>query len=52
MHIFKRALLTHGGAGSDPQDSDGPQAAAKIGMELMKNGKSPLDAVVDSVKYL
>jgi beta-aspartyl-peptidase (threonine type) len=52
MHIFQRAILTHGGAGSDPQDSDGPQSAAKIGMNLMENGKSALDAVVHSVKYL
>ena len=52
MHIFKRAILTHGGAGSDPKDSEGPQSAAKIGMDLMGNGKSALDAVVHSVKYL
>lgn len=52
MHIFKRAILTHGGAASDPQNSDGPLAAAKLGMDLMKNGKLALDAVVHSVKYL
>jgi L-asparaginase / beta-aspartyl-peptidase len=52
MHIFQRAILTHGGAGSVPKDSDGPQSAAKIGMDLMENGRSALDAVVHSVKYL
>jgi L-asparaginase / beta-aspartyl-peptidase len=52
MDIFQRAILTHGGALSDPQHSDGPLSAAKLGMDLMKNGKSALDAVVHSVKYL
>ncbi len=52
MHIYKRAILTHGGALTDPQDSDGPLAAAQLGMDLMKNGKLALDAVVHSVKYL
>ena len=42
MHIFQRAILTHGGALSDPQHSDGP-LAAKQGMGLMKNGKSALE---------
>ncbi|MFC1515203.1 isoaspartyl peptidase/L-asparaginase [Thermodesulfobacteriota bacterium] len=52
MHVFQRAILTHGGAGSDPQDSDGPQSAAKVGMDLMGNGKSALNAVVHAVRYL
>ena len=52
MHKFQRAILTHGGAGSNPQDSDGPLSAAKSGMDFMGNGKSALDAVVCSVKYL
>lgn len=52
MHIFQRAILTHGGSGSDPQDSDGPKSAAKKGMNLMGNGKSALNAVVHSVRYL
>ena len=52
MQIFQRAIVTHGGALSDPQHSDGPLSAAKLGMALMKNGKSALDAVVNSVKYL
>lgn len=52
MQLFKRAILTHGGAGSDQKDSNGPQSAAQAGMNLLKTGKSPLDAVVNSVKYL
>ena len=52
MHVFQRAILTHGGAGSDPQDSDGPRSAAKVGMDLMGNGKSALNAVVHAVRYL
>ena len=52
MHIFQSAILTHGGAGSNPQDSDGPQSAAKAGMDLMGNGKSALNAVIQAVGYL
>ena len=52
MPIFERAILTDGGAGSDIQDSDGPQAAARVGMDLMKNSKPALDAVVHTVRYL
>ena len=50
--MFKRAILTHGGAGSAPQDSDGPQSAAKIGMELLEIGRPPLEAVVQAVRFL
>ncbi len=52
MLKFQRAILTHGGAGSDPKDSDGPESAANLGMNLMVNGKTALTAVVDAVKYL
>jgi len=52
MHVFQHAILTHGGAGSDPQDSDGPQSAAKVGMDSMGNGKSALNAVIQAVRYL
>ncbi len=52
MQIFQRAIITHGGAGSEPRDSDGPESAAKLGMDLMENGKPALDAVVHAVKYL
>lgn len=52
MQVFQRGILTHGGSGSDPNDSDGPQSAAKIGMELMENGKSALEAAVHAVRYL
>lgn len=52
MPKFQRAILTHGGAGSDPKNSDGPKSAANIGMNLMMNGKTALTAVVDAVKHL
>lgn len=52
MSIFQRTILTHGGAGSDPQNFDGPQSAAKIGMDLMANGETALNAVVQAVRYL
>jgi len=52
VSIFQRAILTHGGAGSDPQNFDGPQSAAKIGMDFMVNGETALNAVVQAVIYL
>lgn len=52
MRVFQRAILTHGGAGSDPQHSDGPKSAANVGMNLMANGKPALNAVVHAVKNL
>ncbi|RWX43684.1 Asparaginase [Candidatus Electrothrix aarhusensis] len=52
MDVFKRAIVTHGGAGSDPQNSDGPESAAKVGMDFIENGGSALDAVLHAVRYL
>lgn len=52
MQQFRRAILTHGGAGSDPQDVDGPAAAAKSGMDLLAKGESALNAVVHAVRLL
>lgn len=52
MQIFQRAIVTHGGSGSDTRDSDGPQAAAKAGLDIMKRGKSALDAAVHAVRIL
>lgn len=49
---YKRAILTHGGAGSDPKNSDGPLSAATIGMDLMRDGQSAFEAVINAVKYL
>lgn len=49
---YSRAILTHGGACSDPKDSDGPAYAAKMGLKLMQEGQSALDAVIESVKLL
>lgn len=50
--MFHRAIITHGGAGSAPDDSDGPQSAAKIGMEILEKGRSSLEAVVQAVRFL
>lgn len=52
MPDFQRAILTHGGAGSDPKDFDGPESAAIRGMDLMVDGGTALTAVVAAVKYL
>jgi len=49
---FQRAILTHGGAGSDPNNFDGPKSAANRGMDLMIKGQTALTAVVDAVTYL
>lgn len=49
---FVRAVITHGGAGSDPKHSDGTKSAAVAGLNLIKNGKNTLDAVVSAVKIL
>ncbi|BHH86196.1 isoaspartyl peptidase/L-asparaginase [Desulforhopalus sp. 52FAK] len=50
--MFQRAIITHGGAGSAPQNFDGPQTAAKIGMQLLEKGRSSLEAVVHAVRFL
>lgn len=50
--MFQHAIITHGGAGSAPQDSDGPQSAAKIGMGILEEGRSALEAVVHAVRFL
>ncbi len=52
MYKLKRAILTHGGSASDPKDSDGTQSAAELGMSLLAGGRSAIDAVVHSVKFL
>lgn len=52
MQSFQRAILTHGGAGSNPNDFDGPQSAAEQGMALLQKGHSALSAVVQAVKIL
>lgn len=49
---FQRAILTHGGAGADPNHSDGTHSAAEAGLKLMQKGRTALDAVVQSVRNL
>ncbi|MFT5127654.1 MAG: beta-aspartyl-peptidase (threonine type) [Rhodothermales bacterium] len=52
MSEYHYAILTHGGAGSHSTDSDGPQSAARVGLDLIRNGNSALDAVVHAVRFL
>jgi len=52
MRKLRRAIVTHGGSGSNPVNSDGPQAAASVGMELMARGEEALTAVVQAVRFL
>ncbi len=52
MNTFQRAILTHGGAGSDPENSDGTLSAATLGMDFMTKDQSAFDAVVCAVSYL
>lgn len=49
---FDSVILTHGGAGSNPQHSDGTHSAACEGMDLLSNGESALVAAVQAVKSL
>ncbi len=49
---FRYAVITHGGASSDPNDSDGPDLAAQKGIESLKKGESALDSSVIAVKVL
>lgn len=49
---FERAILTHGGAGSNPDNADGTLLAAQAGMTVMAEGQSSLDAVVHAVCLL
>lgn len=49
---FERAILTHGGASSNPDDADGPLLAAQAGMAVMAEGRSALSAAVHAVSLL
>ena len=49
---FRRVILTHGGAGVDAIHANGTLVAAQLGMELMVNGQSALDASVRAVRCL
>lgn len=50
--IFRKAILTHGGAGSSSSDSDGPKAAAQLGIDILNGGGNSLDTVTCAVKFL
>lgn len=45
-------ILTHGGAGSDPDTSDGTQAAARRARDALAEGADPLDAACAAVVHL
>ncbi len=49
---FKYAVITHAGACSDPSDSDGPELAAQMSMDVLKNGRPALEGSVLAVKIL
>lgn len=40
------AIVTHGGAGAPASHSDGPERAAELGMRLLRDGGSALDAAI------
>jgi beta-aspartyl-peptidase (threonine type) len=47
-----RLIIAHGGAASNHMDADGPQAAADLGLAALREGRSPLDAVVLAAAHL
>lgn len=52
MEQLRQGIAIHGGAGSSINDRDGCEAAAQIGIEILNNGGSAVDAVVQAVKRL
>lgn len=52
MEQIKQGIAVHGGAGSSNRDRDGCEAAAQLGADILANGGSALDAVVQAVKHL
>ncbi len=49
---MQRAVLTHGGASSNPQHKDGTEQAAQIAMACLRAGKNALEAVIQAVQIL
>ncbi|MEA3190113.1 MAG: L-asparaginase / beta-aspartyl-peptidase [Thermoplasmata archaeon] len=49
---LRRAILAHGGAGSSRTEVDGPEAACRAGMEVLRKGGTPLDAAVAGCAHL
>lgn len=45
-------ILTHGGAASLSADSDGPRRAARLALDVLRRGSSPLEAAVEAVADL
>lgn len=49
---FQYAVIAHGGAGSNPENSDGPKAAITEGIKSLNNGEGALNVAVAAVKLL
>lgn len=52
MGQIRQGIVVHGGVGSSIDDRDGCEAAAQLGADILDNGGSALDAVVQAVKQL
>jgi len=49
---MKRAAHIHGGASSDPDHKDGTVIAARIATECLRDGKTPLGAVLKAIEMI
>ncbi|MDX1610781.1 MAG: isoaspartyl peptidase/L-asparaginase [Candidatus Thermoplasmatota archaeon] len=50
---MRYTVLAHGGAGSfDTKEHDGPEQAARRGLQALQHGGSPLDAAIAATKHL
>lgn len=52
MEKINQGIVVHGGAASSTDDRDGCEAAAQRGADILNNGGSAIDAVVQAVKLL
>lgn len=52
MEKLNQGIVVHGGAASSTNDRDGCEAAAQRGADILNNGGSAIDAVVQAVKLL
>jgi len=49
---IKQGIVVHGGAASSNDERDGCEAAAQLGADVLNNGGSAIDAVIQAVKRL
>ena len=52
MKQITQGIVVHGGAASSTDDRDGCEAAAQQGADVLNNGGSAIDAVIQAVKRL